>query len=99
MRKNFALIWCLVIRADRDRARLLPIDGKQNSPLTSRRSSSFSSHNFQILKAFLPGMMEKNHGHIVSLASIAGLIGAYQLTDYCASKFAAGKFTIAATTI
>lgn len=44
-------------------------------------------------------MMEKNHGHIVSLASIAGLIGAYQLTDYCASKFAAGKFTIAATTI
>lgn len=43
----------------------------------------------QILKAFLPGMMEKNHGHIVSLASIAGLVGAYQLTDYCSSKFAA----------
>lgn len=36
-------------------------------------------------------MMEKNHGHIVSLASIAGLVGAYQLTDYCSSKFAAGK--------
>jgi all-trans-retinol dehydrogenase (NAD+) len=36
-------------------------------------------------------MMENNHGHIVSIASIAGLIGAYQLTDYCASKFAAGK--------
>lgn len=34
-------------------------------------------------------MMEKNHGHIVSVASIAGLVGAYQLTDYCASKFAA----------
>ena len=34
-------------------------------------------------------MMEKNHGHVVSLASIAGLVGAYQLTDYCASKFAA----------
>lgn len=43
----------------------------------------------QILKAFLPGMQEKNHGHIVSVASIAGLIGAYQLTDYCSSKFAA----------
>lgn len=34
-------------------------------------------------------MMEKNHGHIVSIASIAGAIGCYQLTDYCASKFAA----------
>jgi NAD(P)-dependent dehydrogenase (short-subunit alcohol dehydrogenase family) len=34
-------------------------------------------------------MMERNHGHIVSVASIAGLVGAYQLTDYCASKFAA----------
>lgn len=34
-------------------------------------------------------MMEKNHGHIVSVASIAGLVGAYQLTDYCSSKFAA----------
>lgn len=37
-------------------------------------------------------MMEKNHGHIVSLASIGGLIGAYQLTDYCSSKFAAVGF-------
>lgn len=46
----------------------------------------------QILKAFLPSMMEKNHGHIVSIASIAGIAGAYQLTDYCASKFAAGKW-------
>lgn len=34
-------------------------------------------------------MMEKNHGHVVSVASIAGLVGAYQLTDYCSSKFAA----------
>ena len=37
-------------------------------------------------------MLEKNHGHIVSLASIAGVVGAYQLTDYCASKFGAGNF-------
>lgn len=34
-------------------------------------------------------MMERNHGHIVSVASIAGVVGAYQLTDYCASKFGA----------
>lgn len=37
-------------------------------------------------------MMEKNRGHIVSIASIAGLVGAYQLTDYCSSKFAAVGF-------
>lgn len=37
-------------------------------------------------------MMEKNHGHICSVASIAGLVGAYQLTDYCSSKFAALGF-------
>lgn len=45
--------------------------------------------HFWIIKAFLPAMMENNRGHLVSVASIAGLIGAYQLTDYCASKFAA----------
>lgn len=33
-------------------------------------------------------MMERNHGHLVYVSSIAGLIGSYQLTDYCASKFA-----------
>lgn len=45
--------------------------------------------HFWVIKAFLPSMMERNHGHLVSIASIAGHIGAYQLTDYCASKFAA----------
>jgi short-subunit dehydrogenase len=31
-------------------------------------------------KAFLPSMLEHNHGHIVTIAS---------LVDYCSSKFAA----------
>jgi len=34
-------------------------------------------------------MLEKNHGHIVSIASSAGLVGVNGLADYCASKFAA----------
>ena len=38
-------------------------------------------------------MMERNHGHIVTIASIAGVIAAANLTDYCASKFAAVGFT------
>jgi len=34
-------------------------------------------------------MLEKNHGHIVSIASSAGLVGVNGLADYCASKFGA----------
>jgi len=43
-------------------------------------------------KAFLPDMIERNHGHIVSIASLAGLVGVNKLTDYCASKFTAVGF-------
>ena len=37
-------------------------------------------------------MIENNHGHIVSVASIAGLFGTPGLCDYCASKFAVVGF-------
>ncbi|KAK6626445.1 hypothetical protein RUM44_008918 [Polyplax serrata] len=43
-------------------------------------------------KAFLKEMMEKNHGHIVTVASVAGLLGTYRCTDYSATKFAAVGF-------
>lgn len=39
-------------------------------------------------EAFLPKMMEKNHGHIVGLSSIAGIIGFENIVPYCGSKFA-----------
>ncbi|CAF0990818.1 unnamed protein product [Rotaria sordida] len=45
--------------------------------------------HFWILKAFLPSMIENNHGHIVTIASGAGLVGAPRMVDYCSSKFAA----------
>ena len=45
--------------------------------------------HFWLIKAFLPDMMNNNCGHLVSIASIAGLVGVSGLTDYCASKFAA----------
>ena len=47
---------------------------------------------FQTTKAFLPAMLEKNHGHIVSIASCAGLGGVRGLCDYCSSKFGAVGF-------
>lgn len=37
-------------------------------------------------------MMIRNHGHIVTIASSAGLLGVTGLSDYCASKFAAVGF-------
>ncbi|XP_030635519.1 epidermal retinol dehydrogenase 2 [Chanos chanos] len=48
--------------------------------------------HFWTYKAFLPAMMAGNHGHLVSIASSAGLIGVNGLADYCASKFAAVGF-------
>ncbi len=42
--------------------------------------------------AFLPSMIERGEGHIVTMASAAGLIGAPGLSDYCASKFGAVGF-------
>ena len=38
-------------------------------------------------------MLEQNHGHIVTIASSAGLAGIAGLADYCSSKFAAVGFT------
>ena len=44
------------------------------------------------MKAFLPQMIEKNHGHLVTVASMAGKFGSAGLCDYCASKFAVVGF-------
>ncbi|XP_014612130.1 PREDICTED: 17-beta-hydroxysteroid dehydrogenase 13 [Polistes canadensis] len=41
---------------------------------------------FWTTKAFLPGMIECNKGHIVSIASIAGFRSFPYLVDYCTSK-------------
>ncbi|KAF2898500.1 hypothetical protein ILUMI_07671 [Ignelater luminosus] len=44
--------------------------------------------HFWTLQAFLPAMVQNNHGHIVAISSVAGLMGVKNLTPYCASKFA-----------
>jgi len=44
------------------------------------------------LKSFLPAMISSNDGHIINIASAAGLCGVTGLADYCASKFAAVGF-------
>ena len=41
----------------------------------------------QTIKSFMPAMMDNNHGHIVFVNSMLGLIGLGGATDYSASKF------------
>ena len=50
-----------------------------------------TSHSYTV-KEFLPAMLKKDHGHIVTIASAAGTIGIGGLADYCASKFGAFGF-------
>lgn len=49
--------------------------------------------HFWLVKAFLPDMITRNSGHIVTISSAAGIIGVNRLADYCASKFAVFGFT------
>jgi len=47
---------------------------------------------FWTVRAFLPSMLERDSGHLVTVASAAGLAGTAKFTDYCSSKFAAVGF-------
>lgn len=47
---------------------------------------------FWVTRAFMPDMVKRNSGHIVTLASAGGLVGTGRLTDYCSSKSAAIGF-------
>lgn len=45
--------------------------------------------HFYTIQEFLPSMLAKNEGHIVTIASLAGHVGISRQTDYSASKHAA----------
>ena len=47
---------------------------------------------FQTIREFLPNMLQRKHGHIVSIASIAGSTGLAGTVDHCSSKLAAVGF-------
>ena len=44
------------------------------------------------LSRSLPGMLARDTGHVVTVASAAGMVGTAGLADYCASKFGAVGF-------
>lgn len=49
------------------------------------------SHHYTC-REFLPAMIKNNRGHVVTIASMAGITGVAGLVDYCASKFGAVGF-------
>ena len=67
------------------------ISGKRLEELTE--SSIFRTFNVNTLahlhtvREFMPDMKANKKGHIVTIASVAGLMGCPGMMDYCASKF------------
>lgn len=41
---------------------------------------------FLLARAFLPAMVELNHGHILNISSLSALVPSAGLADYAASK-------------
>jgi len=68
------------------------VSGKYLSELTDKEIENTFAVNvlahFWTVRAFLPDMLEQNDGHVVTISSAGGILGAPRLTDYSASKFA-----------
>ena len=62
------------------------IECKEEEFMSTMRVNLFAS--YWILKEFLPAMLSRNHGHVVSVATSAGLFGFVHMSDNCTSKFA-----------
>ena len=48
--------------------------------------------HYWMVREFLPAMIQKNHGHVVTIASIASYIVHAQNVDYCCTKASALAF-------
>ena len=64
-----------------------------NEKLASKIMVVNCESNFWTVRDLLPGMMKRNRGHIVTIASAAGLTAGARITDYCASKFGSVGFS------
>lgn len=48
--------------------------------------------HFLMVKEFLPAMIKANHGHVVTIASMASFVAVGEIVDYCCSKVSALAF-------
>lgn len=48
--------------------------------------------HFLMVREFLPAMIRENHGHVITVASMASFIGMGEMADYCGSKASALAF-------
>lgn len=73
------------------------VSGRRLMDLTDEKIEAVMGVNvlalYWVTRSFLPAMLERGSGHIVTIASAAGLLGVNKQTDYSASKHAAIGFT------
>lgn len=48
--------------------------------------------HFLIMKEFLPALIRRNKGHVITMASIASFVAVGEMVDYCCSKASALAF-------
>lgn len=61
----------------------------------AHRSAQFEVNVFaqmRLVQTFLPAMAERNHGHVVTMASASSFVSTTQLVAYCATKAAVMAF-------
>ncbi|EEA26094.1 hypothetical protein TMatcc_005655 [Talaromyces marneffei ATCC 18224] len=68
-----------------------PILEKSEGQIRQTFNANTISH-FLMVKEFLPDMIKKNHGHVVTIASVASFLGLGGSIDYCCSKASALAF-------
>ncbi|CAL1532886.1 unnamed protein product [Lymnaea stagnalis] len=49
--------------------------------------------HFWTTRAFLPGMIKQNRGHIITISSVLAITALNGASDYCSSKFASSGFS------
>jgi all-trans-retinol dehydrogenase (NAD+) len=62
---------------------------EMNEKLISKTLTINTEAHLWLIRDVIDAMIKRNHGHIVSINSIAGLAGNPGMVDYCASKFGA----------
>ena len=71
------------------------VSGKSLLEISDENVRTFEVNSLALFwtsRVFLPEMLKRRKGHIVTIASSAGLVGVSKLTDYCSSKWAAVGF-------